>query len=213
LTVTHHAINVGGPFADALRRIILERKPHRVLETGTYDGLGSTQVIASAVPADCLFISIEVNRELVETARANLKTLGLGCFVVSGLSLYQNQIPAAMDLPDAPFADHEPAQRAARYVAETANPEREGMMDTVFRQWFGGDVDLVLLDSAGHLGWLEFQEALSLIRSPCVIALDDTLHVKHCRSLAYIKAHPERFTILAEGNDRCGWCIADYSPA
>jgi hypothetical protein len=216
LTVTDHQTNVSGPFADALRAIIKERNPQRILETGTYDGQGSTRAIAEAIHPDALFMTIEVSASNAIRARDNLR--GLPAVVLTGLSLTRDQLPDAATLATTlasgpwEFIDHEPDVRVARYLEEQGTRGRDGLLESALGI-MGGKPDLVLLDSAGHLGWLEFCEALRLIKGPCVIALDDTRHVKHCRSLEHIKARPEQFTMIAEGSDRCGWCIAEYRPA
>jgi hypothetical protein len=70
---------------------------------------------------------------------------------------------------------------------------------------------LILLDSAGGIGWLEFQTVLREMGSaPYTIVLDDTHHVKHFRSLAHIRGDPT-FTILAESAEH-GWVVARHSP-
>ena len=70
---------------------------------------------------------------------------------------------------------------------------------------------LILLDSAGGIGWLEFQTVLHEMGSaPYTIVLDDTHHVKHFRSLAHIRSDAA-FTILAE-SEQHGWVVARHSP-
>ena len=69
---------------------------------------------------------------------------------------------------------------------------------------------LILLDSAGGIGWLEFQTVLREMGStPYTIVLDDTHHVKHFRSLAHIRSDAA-FTILAESAEH-GWVVARHS--
>ena len=70
---------------------------------------------------------------------------------------------------------------------------------------------LFLLDSAGGIGWLEFQKVVQLMGSHAyVMILDDTHHIKHFRSLRYIQQN-QHFTILAS-NQQHGWAIAHYKP-
>ena len=69
---------------------------------------------------------------------------------------------------------------------------------------------LILLDSAGGIGWLEFQTVLREMGSaPYTIVLDDTHHVKHFRSLAHIRSDAA-FSILAESAEH-GWVVARHS--
>lgn len=68
---------------------------------------------------------------------------------------------------------------------------------------------LILLDSAGGIGWLEFQTVLREMASmPYTIVLDDTHHVKHFRSLAHIRADAA-FTIVARSEEH-GWVVAHH---
>ncbi|MFI5228806.1 MAG: hypothetical protein ACHQWU_07040 [Gemmatimonadales bacterium] len=66
---------------------------------------------------------------------------------------------------------------------------------------------LILLDSAGGIGWLEFQTVLrDMSAVPFTIVLDDTHHVKHFRSLAHIRGDSS-FTVVAESPNH-GWIVA-----
>jgi len=55
--------------------------------------------------------------------------------------------------------------------------------------------DLVMLDSAGHMGFIEFKYVLSLLKGSCVFILDDVNHVKHYDSLRLMK-NDSRFNVL-----------------
>ncbi len=68
---------------------------------------------------------------------------------------------------------------------------------------------LFLLDSAGGIGWLEFQKVVQLmVDEEYILILDDTHHLKHFRSLQYIQQN-KAFTILAS-NALHGWVIAHH---
>jgi hypothetical protein len=73
---------------------------------------------------------------------------------------------------------------------------------------------LVLLDSAGGTGWLEFNAVRETMGDrPYVLLLDDVHHVKHFRSLAHVR-HDPLFEILGL-DERHGWMLArhDGSPS
>ena len=78
------------------------------------------------------------------------------------------------------------------------------------RAW-NGKPDFVLLDSAGHMGIIEFDYFLSLVRGPCTLMLDDTRHVKHHPSLQRMKADP-RFVIELESPEKFGFVLASFHP-
>ena len=71
---------------------------------------------------------------------------------------------------------------------------------------------LILLDSAGGIGFLEFQTVLSVMGDrPFMLVLDDTHHVKHFRSIARVRSDPS-FSIVAESAEH-GWAVARHAPA
>lgn len=67
---------------------------------------------------------------------------------------------------------------------------------------------LILLDSCGGTGYLEFLNIIKHMEQlPFSIILDDVHHLKHFRSLAYLRDPQNGFTILAENIEK-GWVIA-----
>jgi len=71
--------------------------------------------------------------------------------------------------------------------------------------------DLVLLDSAGHIGFAEFEYFRKLLVGTCLLVLDDTMHVKHNRSMKYMDANPDRFKFLYRSTEKFGFCVAQVS--
>lgn len=70
-------------------------------------------------------------------------------------------------------------------------------------------IPLILLDSAGGIGFLEFNTVLKYLHnSEFIIILDDIHHLKHFRSLQYIKSS-NNFQIIAE-NVIDGWVVARH---
>lgn len=68
---------------------------------------------------------------------------------------------------------------------------------------------LILLDSAGGIGYLEFLTAIDYLKnSNYFIILDDIHHLKHFRSLEHIKNNQEFELIAMSEND--GWAIAKH---
>jgi len=68
---------------------------------------------------------------------------------------------------------------------------------------------LVLLDSAGGIGYLEFLKVMETMQNkPFYLILDDIHHLKHFRSYESIKKD-ENFTIMALNEDN-GWLICSY---
>jgi len=188
------------------------------IETGTYLGTGSTKFIAEAFQRTWppkVFYTIEVDHNAAMQARVNLARFPFVC-PLWGSSVDIEQAAEWLEndsVLQTPYAypdiwiDHiDEANSAKHYAAEMrGSSAMAGHSD-----WAGEDLlrklldqhihsqPLVILDSAGGIGWLEFQIMLeTLAGHRYFVLLDDVQHVKHFRSLDYIKGSDE-FVILAE---------------
>jgi hypothetical protein len=211
-------------FARSIRWVIGHIRPGRVIETGTYHGTGTTAVIAASLRDagldDARFYSIEVNPRNVVRARENLARRGLAVEILNGLSVPRALLPTLEQieqslvksvLADGLVVDHEETDRARMYFNETDFPELpDDLLGQVLRE-FDERPDLVLLDSGGHMGFIEFRYLIDSVRAPCVIALDDIGHVKHFRSYGTIQ-RDERFEVLSVSEEKFGFCIARFDP-
>jgi hypothetical protein len=71
------------------------------------------------------------------------------------------------------------------------------------------DKPLILLDSAGGIGFLEFQTVHNALNgTPYFLILDDIHHLKHFRSYKEVTTNPN-FKILAQNKEH-GWVIAKH---
>lgn len=216
---------IGDEFRSAITKYLSVNKPEIIIETGTYHGEGSTRLIAYLIKSLELetseFYSIECNPENIQKAKDNLNNRDLYDYVniIEGLSIPRSMLPSheqiCVDIRDAKnkrvFVDHDVVDYGF-YVKESQvdNLKEEGSLGKLLMQ-FHGEIDFLLLDSAGHIGTLEFQYALGHIKAPCAIALDDTKHLKHYRSLEIIK-NSKRFKLIHESEDKFGSAIAIYTP-
>jgi hypothetical protein len=220
-------------FALNLWLLFNQVRPSRIVETGTHTGTGTTAIIASAiedlveqdlVAHDAVkFFSIELNPSHVARAEANLRGSNLERYVtlLTGLSVPRELLPtpaeikercvdAIADLPIA--ADHHESDRVYRYYAETAG--HEGAEDDVLGKClraFDGLPDFVLLDSGGHMGYVEFDYLIGHLRGPCYLILDDVFHVKHHLSFARM-VQDRRFDIRCVNREKFGFAIARFEP-
>jgi hypothetical protein len=221
------AIDTSSAFARALRGIVAHLRPHKIVETGTYTGLGSTLTLCQALVDNDLPLrdvySIEVNPGFYAQACENLAARGFagpGPHLLRGLSVPRALLPTEADIrretlervPDASiFIDHQPEMRVHYYQKETHFPDAvDDLLGYVLRN-FDHAPDFFLLDSAGHMGFIEFQYTLSLVKAPCHFALDDVYHIKHHRSLQLIMTDP-RFTLLDLSREKFGFCLARFDP-
>lgn len=181
-------------FADALRQTILDRRPMRVVETGTFDGRGSTLAMAKALGTTQGFLdTIEATGWLVEQAKKNL--WGYPVEVHWGSSLDLDQLPQLWEIERAVEAHLKLGlyvDRAGGGVQAAAmhyfdEQKTEGELDLLHKLLYSVNPGMVVLDSAGHLGWKEWCVFLGWWRdrkkpSGIIVALDDVNHIKHSQS-------------------------------
>ncbi|KJU85241.1 glycosyl transferase family 9 [Candidatus Magnetobacterium bavaricum] len=219
-------IDTHSEYSKHIGQLFKQIKPRRIIETGTYLGAGSTAIITSALKeleiGDCVFYSIEVNPLHYKHAVENLTKTGLIDFVtpVNGLSLPRNLLPGVEEIEEKfvknlefedIFVDHKAEDRAILYFLET---NFEDLPDDLLGKYimeFDYQPDFLMLDSAGHIGFIEFNYVVAMLKGPCVFAIDDTCHVKHHKSLLKIKSD-RRFEIIEESREKFGFCTAIFTP-
>jgi glycosyltransferase involved in cell wall biosynthesis/ADP-heptose:LPS heptosyltransferase/SAM-dependent methyltransferase len=213
-------------FARAIRQLFKRYQPRRIIETGTYLGTGTTRVIAETIRAlglsGATFHSIEINPGHFARARANLRAAGLESFVrlERGLSVPRQLLPDVNQIEDSTvrqpefggiFVDHREANRAKLYFAETNFSDcPDDLLGRVLGA-FENQPDFVLLDSGGHMGFVEFQYLIGKLAGPCLIGLDDIHHIKHHKSFQLMRRDP-RFEVLVESKEKFGFCLARFTP-
>ncbi len=221
------AITVGADseFGTAIKRMIAERRPTRIIETGTYEGKGTTLAIVNGLRKAGLtarFYTIECNFVHYARALRNLAQAGaLGTVTpLHGLSVPRRFLPTIEQIQkwcvedvefDDIFIDHYEVDRAQRYYLETNfDHVPDNLLGTCLGV-FENQPDFVLLDSGGHMGNVEFNYLIEVLEKPCIIALDDIHHIKHHRSYRQIKSD-RRFRLLSESREKFGSCIAEFTP-
>lgn len=216
-------VTANSPFADAIRAEFHRRKPKKIIETGTFEATGTTWIIHMAMYeagiTDADFITMECNHINYGKALGNINQRQMRVRAFLALSVPRWMLPTKRQIQtdcvetvrDGVFIDFYDQDRAEQYWNETANPMIPDDFLGMSMAWFGGRPDFVLMDSSGHLGKIEFDYLMTLMKGPCTIALDDTLHFKNIDSLAAAKADP-RFSVIAEGPDKFGWALVRFDP-
>ncbi|QWR78766.1 ATP-binding cassette domain-containing protein [Candidatus Magnetomonas plexicatena] len=213
-------------FAAAITDVISRYRPKKIIETGTYLGRGSTAIIASAIK-DCgldeaVFYSIEVNPEYYNSALLHLTECSLidRVKLLNGLSVPKAALLSKEQIEDkfvknlhysGIFVDYDETQRSERYFKETDFPELVDDLLGKCLSEFSYMPDFVLLDSAAHIGFVEFEYLVKRILAPCVIALNNCFHVKHYSSYLYMKTDP-RFEFIKASEEDFGLCIVLFTP-
>jgi len=213
---------------DALFRAIRAFQPNVIIESGTFLGTGSTRVVLEALGdiRPRAFYTIEVSRSLVQQARTNLESTPW-VHVVWGLSLNRHEAisfiesdPMLRELdPELDiFVDFLPDPRAG-YLHEVqcgigggeAGETPDGILVPLLNR-HGDDRPLIILDSAGGLGWLEFRIVRETMGNrPYLLFLDDTNHVKHYRSKLAIESSAD--FVVCDSDFEEGWIIAEHLSA
>jgi len=220
-TIVDIQLHKASLFGKEIFKLFKNIRPTKIIETGTYLGLGSTNTIATAIQSlklKSIFYSIEVNPYHIEKAKESLGELNSFVSLVNGLSIPKEKLPTIDEIQkelisnsenDKLFVDHQEENRASLYMAETDfNYVPDDMLNTCLKK-FDYCPDFVLLDSGGHVGYLEFNYLISLLKDDCYIALDDIFHVKHYKSFLQIMNNI-RFPKTLILNEGTGHCITKF---
>jgi len=172
-------------FKDAITYLIKTEKLQRIIETGSYLGEGTTQAIADALVGHEQVFSIEVNPRHYEIARKRHRNTPINFML--GLSVGRSDVPTSIsfDVPDNIVIDHLDHNRELLYEQEISFKGADNLLNVALSK-VDYKPDLVILDSAGHMGLQEFKYLMNLVEPGFYLALDDTNHVKHydtCKSL------------------------------
>jgi hypothetical protein len=205
------------------------------IESGTYRGQGSTRFIAECMKRVCtpkLFVTIEISFENWLHAKFNMRDhLFVNClwgcstgveeaikFIENDEMLlnHQNYDDIYIDDIEDPVALYTKELRA---LIEFFKLEIDELSATKKWLWAGehvlsGLIDvyklvrpLIILDSAGGSGYLEFQTVLKQMHDmEYLLLLDDTTHIKHYRSLEHIRKDSS-FELLGASKEH-GWALA-----
>lgn len=204
----------------------LDVKPKHIFETGCYNGMGSTKLIATLIRnipiPDAKFYSIECNSNNVSAAMNNLVRDGLMPYVslTPGLSIPRKMLPGfhaiQESIDEARKSEvvvdhgHDAANAAMYYHTETEKFDLDDRISDVM-SLLHQKPDFILLDSAGHLGKIEFDYVVSKLSHPCAIALDDTRHLKHYLSRKMI-LDDSRFEVLTDNEEKFGSMLVKFIP-
>lgn len=194
-----NGMSAKGEFCFAITELIKGRKLKKIIETGCYLGEGTTKAIADALLGDEIVYSIEVNPKYYEVARKKHRNTNIN--FVLGLSIPRPALPIDMtfDVPDHIIVDHLDHNRNELYKKEVNFRVRDMMLHYALEK-MQFQPDLVILDSAGHIGYIEFLELMKYAEAPFYLALDDTKHIKHYQSVEWLEQYNfERIFVTDEG--------------
>lgn len=201
-------IVAGTEFMDAITDLVASGKLTRIIETGTYQGTGTTKAVIDGLmehKLPSIFISIECNP--INYAIAVRNNRGKPVKLLKGLSIPRYLLPKKEDIrfddyPDSCIVDHSEETRQQKYYDETNHKGADSLIDVALRMT-NPYPELVILDSAGYIGTIEFAYLMQRIKGPFYLALDDTNHVKHAKTVKLIETD-NRFTLTFSSAQKFG---------
>jgi hypothetical protein len=193
-------------FKHIIEAIIKENDIQEVVETGSFNGLGSTTIFANTKKP---VISIECNYNNYVTATNNLSQYDNVC-VVHALSTKREDalryiMSEAFDI-DTKYDSKSPKTFYLKEVCQQVL--FENALD-VFAN--NTNKQLVFLDSAGGMGFFEYLEFMKFsdeVLSNKILVLDDVTHIKHKRSVEHLKMSGRSVEISPD--DRFAWCNLNH---
>lgn len=198
------SVSIASDFGSWLRGYIQGACITRAVETGTWDGQGSTVYLAEGLArTNGHLVTIEANPRHHNMAAAfwhgsNVVTCVQGLTLEVMPSLEQIQATVKEAVLNGRKVDGHPDRAPSFYFDEQNQPGPTGLL----RAHMCKQVGLVFLDSAGHLGYAEFLSILDLVQPGVVVAFDDTNHVKHWKSVQH--ARKLGWSCLYESAERNG---------
>lgn len=180
--------------------IIKKYEIESIVETGAYDGMGSSQLLASTeLPFDTIechgmnFIAAKVNLEKFKNTRVHhaysLKLDEMLEFIKQ--DDWTNN-PDEMIKIGVKFDHENPRWYYTHELNDVVSkPPQENVLMSLITN---PERQLVFLDSSGGVGLLEFEKVKELpkeILKEKLIMLDDINHIKHYRSLQWMKENCE----------------------
>lgn len=197
-----YLINLNNPeFRDVVNKILEENEVDEIVETGTFNGLGSTTIFAQTKK---YVFSIECNPNNFTTATNNLRRYENVC-VVNGLSLDKELIIKGLleekfDIETKYDSDYP----KSFYMREISH---QVVLENALDVFCNNDrKQLVFLDSAGGIGYLEFNSFMSYPNlDNKILMLDDISHIKHKRSVE--KLIEMGYDVNKSSDERFAWCV------
>ncbi len=199
-----YGMSAANDLINNIRTLVGQEVITKVIETGTYMGLGTTKAVLKGMrehEMEFEFYSIEVNPQYAKMAMKN--NVGVkGLHILNGLSVPKSQLPtdATFNVPNHVIVDYKPHERFKNYMAEVSHNVPDCLLKVAIEK-LDGIPELVILDSAGHMGLIEFKYLMSLVpHHEFYLLLDDIGHVKHYETLQLIKSNESKYNVIWESD-------------
>ena len=189
-------------FETAIKQIIEENEIDEIVETGSFNGLGSTTIFAKTNKP---VISIECNYHNYITATNNLSKYENVCVVHALSTGREDAVRFIMSEDFLIDTQYDSKFPKPFYVREVCQPVMfEKALDLFVNN---ANKQLVFLDSAGGMGYFEyimFMDFKPEFLLNKILVLDDIEHIKHKRSVdSLIKLGMD---VKTSPDGRFAWC-------
>lgn len=203
-----YAVNLNNSeFKSVINDLLENNDIDEIIETGAFNGLGSTSVFAETKK---YVFSIECNYNNYITATRNLQLYDNVC-VIHGLSLNRK------DLID--ILLHEKFDIETKYDSDFPKTfymreiNQQVVLEDALDVFCNNDRrQLIFLDSAGGVGYAEFHKILQLPKNflnKKILVLDDISHIKHKRSVEELESLG--YKVNKSKDNRFAWSILDMN--
>ena len=166
---------------------------HKIVEIGTWKGLGTTLIVANAIAQrdNVSFVSLEANRNFHDTAVKNLRKKR-----VYGVNLIWGSIISSEDLDSSELTAEEKLWLEQDLSALESCPDVKHLVPD--------EIDLLILDGGEFSTWSEFNWLLPRVRR--FIVLDDTRVRKSKKADRYLESSSQ-FVRVGHVADRNGLSV------
>lgn len=199
----NYSINLNSKeFDEVINNLVRDYDIDEIIETGTFNGLGSTSVFAKTGK---YVFTIECNYNNFISAEQNLSQYENVC-VIHGLSLKRKDLIEFLlhedfDI-DTTYDSDYPKSFYMREINQRVILENALSVFTANNR-----KQLVFLDSAGGVGYAEFIAFIDIMKSieqNKILVLDDINHIKHKRSVEVLELMG--YKVHKSKENRFAWC-------
>lgn len=197
---------------------LLDKYPtEEIIETGTFDGLGSTKIFAKTGIQTISIESCESHHNLAKNNLNNFSNvkLLLGMSLkyedmknfISNDEIYKSEMVLSKTLP-VDGGDFSKEFYLSEICGFKDQLDKSLPQDLLFNLIDNFKKQLVFLDSAGGVGYLEFLKFMSLDPEKLktkILILDDISHIKHYRSVVYLKNN--FYNVVISSDRRFASCV------
>lgn len=199
-------VSIDSPYGMVLYELASSPHVSLALETGTWDGSGSSLALAKGLNASSgMLFTIEANEQKWLEAENNLAPYPVKCLL--GIGVDGTQLPASSEVEEAGGVEGAAVETWKKWLEgekAVAQSYPVGLIKPICERY---RVDLVHIDGAEFAGPAELVSVRSNCKDVRYIALDDTKVFKNKLNYASLLADPDWEVYKESQTDRHGWAV------